>query len=223
MSTFLIKTLALITMVIDHLGFYLIKDEELYTIFRLIGRISAPLFFFAFTIGFINTSNRIKYIKRLFLFSIIMFVGNNLISILFNKYIYSNIFITLLLSALFLENIEHNKNKKTKILINLIIIILFSYVEYSYLALFCICIFYFYNKSVLSFKKLKCDICLLISYLLVTILYCIITQNYIQIFMIVSIIPILYYNGKKGYNNKFIKYFYYIFYVLHIWIFALFS
>ena len=37
----------------------------------------------------------------------------------------------------------------------------------------------------------------------------------------ISVIPFLYlYNGERGLNNKFSKYFFYIFYPLHLWIIA---
>lgn len=224
MTTFLLKLIALFFMIIDHIGAYFIKNEELNTLFRLFGRISAPLFFFLFTVGFIKTKNREKYGRRLFLSAIIMYIGNTILYYIFNIDISANILITLSLGFLFLQNLELNKNNKIKcILAGTIICTLFYFVEYSYLALLCIITFYFYNKATENFSKNKCNMFLLIIYSLISIIYPFVTKNYIQSFMILSILPILYYNGKQGKNNKFIKNFYYVFYILHIWIFEIIS
>ncbi len=63
-----LKLIALITMFIDHIG-YIIYPE--YRFFRIIGRISFPIFAFALANGFRYTSNRKKYAFRLFIFAII--------------------------------------------------------------------------------------------------------------------------------------------------------
>lgn len=224
MTTFLLKLIALFFMIIDHIGVYFIKNEELNALFRLFGRISAPLFFFLFTVGFIKTKNREKYGKRLFISAIIMYMGNVIINYIFNIDISANILLTLSLGFIFLQNLELNKNNKIKcIVIGALICSLFYFVEYSYLALLCITTFYFYNKALENFNKNKCNMFLLIIYSAISIIYPFVTKNHIQCFMILSILPIIYYNGKQGKTNKFIKSFYYIFYVLHIWTFEIIS
>ena len=41
-------------------------------------------------------------------------------------------------------------------------------------------------------------------------------------FLFILVVPfILLYNGKRGINNKFSKYLFYIFYPLHLWIIAI--
>lgn len=222
MSSSILKLLALIFMIIDHIGVYFIKNPELNTIFRTFGRMSAPLFFFVFTIGFIHTTNREKYKQRLFVSALIMEIGKILLKLTMGITITANILFTLWLGFLFLENIENYKKEKAKSTIVLIILtIMFYYAEYSYLALLCIIAFYFYNKSLQNYNKSKCDMFLLLVYALISIIYPAIKNIPTQAFMILSIIPIIYYNRKKGYNNKIIKNFYYIFYIVHIWIFAI--
>ncbi len=69
-----IKWIAVITMLIDHIGFYFFMNQSqyhiLYTILRIIGRISFPLFAFLIVEGFFQSKNK-KYLFRLILFSVI--------------------------------------------------------------------------------------------------------------------------------------------------------
>ena len=64
----LLKIVALLTMLIDHVG-YLYFPEEM--IFRTIGRIAFPIFAYQVAIGFQKTSNRSRYALRLFVFALI--------------------------------------------------------------------------------------------------------------------------------------------------------
>jgi len=68
MSAFQIKLLALITMVIDHVGVFLFPDIQL---LRMIGRISFPLFAWLIANGAMHTKNINNYLKRLLMFAII--------------------------------------------------------------------------------------------------------------------------------------------------------
>ena len=59
MSTTMLKIIALITMIIDHIGLYIPNTSEY---LRYIGRISAPIFLFCSVLGYINTHNKKKYL-----------------------------------------------------------------------------------------------------------------------------------------------------------------
>lgn len=73
MSQRAIKRIALITMVIDHIGAF-IPGMPMW--FRYIGRISAPLFFFCCAWGFEHTHSKEKFILRLYIAGIVMEIGN---------------------------------------------------------------------------------------------------------------------------------------------------
>ena len=61
-----LKIIALITMTIDHIGFFLLTpDTTLYLATRIIGRIAFPLFAFMIVEGFFHTRDLAGYIKRL--------------------------------------------------------------------------------------------------------------------------------------------------------------
>ncbi len=67
-DTGLLKTVAFITMLADHVGYLFFSDE---IIWRLIGRISFPLFAYCLVLGFLHTKDVKKYFIRLGAFSLI--------------------------------------------------------------------------------------------------------------------------------------------------------
>lgn len=60
-----LKIIALVTMLIDHIGAIFFPDQMLW---RTIGRIAFPIFSWQLVEGFVHTSNRSRYALRLFLF-----------------------------------------------------------------------------------------------------------------------------------------------------------
>lgn len=75
LNTFQIKVIALILMVIDHIGSFLFPEI---LVFRWIGRLSAPLFLFCLVHGLDYTKNKKAYLLRLYGFA----VGTELLWIL---------------------------------------------------------------------------------------------------------------------------------------------
>jgi len=78
LSGFILKIMAIIFMTLDHVGYYLEKYENLYvisSIFRILGRLSFPLFIFLLVEGIIHTSNIKKYFLRLSLLALAFFIG----------------------------------------------------------------------------------------------------------------------------------------------------
>ena len=63
-SSFELKLIALICMIIDHVGYYFVNSisVNMYTACRIIGRISMPIFLFLIVQGYIHTRNFKKYI-----------------------------------------------------------------------------------------------------------------------------------------------------------------
>lgn len=217
LSNFDLKILAIITMTIDHIGAIMYPNID---IFRIIGRISFPIFAFLLVEGFKHTSNKLKYFLRLILFAIIT---QSIYDYAFNNH-ELNILFTFSLSFLLLSSLEFIKkiiSKYSKGIENYlyktvfysliyILFVLFSIilnVDYQALGISLVFIFYLVPNLYLSF---------LLYLLAVTFL----ATNTIQFYSLLSFIFIYMYNGEKGKN---IKYFFYLYYPLHLLILKLFA
>ncbi|MGC2938294.1 TraX family protein [Enterococcus faecalis] len=114
LTGFQLKIIGLITMVIDHLAeFFNFLGVPLW--FHWIGRITAPIFLFESSEGFVHTSDRKKYMLRL----LIGFWGMNFINLILNEYflvnediIANNIFSTLFLGTVYMQSIAYLKERK---------------------------------------------------------------------------------------------------------------
>ncbi len=226
MSSYTLKLIALIIMVIDHIGhFFPYIDGMVYM--RIIGRLAMPVFFYMLVEGYVHTKDLEQYKMRLLLFSIIMFSGNLLILSLIEfldidiylGYTMSplspNIFLSMFLGLNIIENLEKivKKDYDFKNIIKLFLAMFLSiFTEASYYGILMCIVFFVFRDD-----KVKKSILYVVGSLIICFLY----QNYIQIFMVFAIFLILLYNGQKG--KKAMKYFFYVFYMAHIWIFSLLS
>ena len=217
LSNFDLKIIAIITMTIDHIGAIVYPNID---IFRIIGRVSFPIFAFLLVEGFNHTSNKLKYFLRLILFAIIT---QPIYDYTFNNH-ELNILFTFSLSFLLLSSLEFIKkiiNKCSKGIENYLyktvfyslIYILFTLfsiilnVDYQALGISLVFIFYLVPNLYLSF----------LLYLLAVIF---LATNTIQFYSLLSFLFIYMYNGEKG---KSIKYFFYLYYPLHLLILKLFA
>ncbi|KGA95780.1 membrane protein [Alkalihalobacillus alcalophilus ATCC 27647 = CGMCC 1.3604] len=67
-----LKLLAVIAMVVDHASIWLVPDDTTLAIFaRGFGRLAAPIIGYMIAEGYFYTSNKQKYLKRLFIFALI--------------------------------------------------------------------------------------------------------------------------------------------------------
>lgn len=73
MTVFTLKIIAVVSMLIDHLGYFLLSrglvGYELYTAMRSVGRLAFPIYAFLLVNGFDKTSDRRRYLSRLVLFA----------------------------------------------------------------------------------------------------------------------------------------------------------
>lgn len=109
LTTFQLKLLALLFMTIDHLGAYasgIPLFAQHYTLLRILGRISAPLFLFAIVQGAIHTKSKVKYFLRLYLAGVGIGIFDTVFYILWGKALampkFGNIFFTFAFVVLYI-------------------------------------------------------------------------------------------------------------------------
>lgn len=75
MSVFVLKIIALASMIIDHTGYFMgshsLINWDTYTLLRSIGRVAFPIYCFLLVNGFDKTSDRQRYLARLMLFAVL--------------------------------------------------------------------------------------------------------------------------------------------------------
>lgn len=213
---FQLKMIMVILMLLDHIAQFM-PDIPIW--FHYLGRIVAPIFFFILVEGFIHTSNREKYMKRLFIWGLIMFGGSRLLEFIFpyDSYIPNNIFLSLAFCFALLyiiDLIKKAEESKAKLTIYAIIVGFFGlFTEASFLGIGMVLIFYYFRENKLALS---------ISYIILSSIFILGDFSYENIFlinyqwmMVFSLPFILMYNGERG---RSLKYFFYAFYPAHIWI-----
>ena len=215
MNSFQIKVLAVVSMIVDHVGFVFFPQV---TIFRVFGRLAFPLFAFLAGVGFTKTSNKRNYFFRLASFAVISQIPYIwMIRAGGGEGLQLNIFFTLSFGLLVLSLIERYKNKVSAVLIIILFFVLFDSIfrfEYGAYGLLLMLSNYLFLNS-----KIK-GIFSILSISFLNILYRIVyLGTHLQIYAL-SVIPIMYmYNGEKG-NDKYKNWFYYI-YPVHMLVIAL--
>ncbi len=195
-----LKIIALVTMLIDHIGFLLYPHQ---VIFRIIGRISFPIFCLLLARGFRRTSNRKKYALRMLIFAFIsqvpyhFFSPNDL-----------NIFFSLFAGILIIWMYE-SKSPISAFLLPLIAF--FTPLQYGMYGLYMMLIFYVFKE-----KKSRC----IPALLLINAIHFVIFKNIIQLWSLLVIIPIVF---EIDIDFRVPKWFSYIFYPAHITILLMIS
>lgn len=194
LNTDFLKLIAAVTMFIDHIGAVLFPDILM---FRIIGRISFPLFAYCLVVGFLYTSNIKKYALRLLIFGII---SQPIHVFTFDvSWAQLNILPTLLMGLILLYCL---REKKWFIFILLIVSVFFINFNYGIEGILLIILFYVFRNH--TFAALISTSLLLIKPLF---------YGHIQGFAVFCIPFIFFHTNVKVKLNK---YFYYLFYPLHL-------
>lgn len=206
MDTNFLKIIAIISMVIDHTGYALFSND---LIMRSIGRIAFPLFTYCAMIGYFKTKNLKKYIMRLLFIGLI---SQPIYMILFNTY-NPNIMFTIILEVLLYYSLD---NKKWLFLPFFVVLSFIFRVDYALTYLFLVPIFYYFRSN--KFIIFLAYIAFYFNYAISDIIY----PNNIPACITscaIFALPFILINTKT--NVKINKYFFYIFYPLHLLIILL--
>ncbi|NQM37753.1 beta-carotene 15,15'-monooxygenase [Streptococcus suis] len=225
-------------MVLDHLKF--IPDfipDQLSLIFHMITRCVAVFFAYMLVEGYLHTRNVKAYLLRLYGAAGLMATGNTLINRLYQSkgiYISNNIFLTLAVGLTMLICLkEFKNNSRTRqviqvVLAGLCLIVGSAFTEGGAVVLPFILITYLGRKT--PFKRNFAYIMLALLLLLSSyhpyesIEMTIQMMLYNADWLFILILPILgLYNGQAGPRTTFSRYFFYIFYPLHLWLLATFA
>lgn len=202
LSGFDLKCIAVFSMLVDHIGAYLYPSEIW---MRYVGRLAFPIFGFLIVEGFFHTRDVKKYMGRLFVFALISEVPYDLVR--YNTPVYKdhqNIFFTLLLALIcicVLQTMQEHMLSACAVL--LAVGALTHYIikpDYGIGGIVMILCFY-------VFRRQTAELCLSVA--VINICY----YDNIQRAGALALLPILFYNGKKGPSAK---YFFYVFYPVHL-------
>ncbi len=208
-------------MIVDHVtSVFFSADAISYILIKLVGRVAAPAMCFALAQGFIHTSDRKKYLLRLIVFAVISQIPYSYYmsgSIWFPT---GNMLFTLACSFLLLEVVKHYKNLGIlSIPIAICILYIATFTDWFVFGPLFTLSFYL-NKGNKDLQAL-CHACISFLSLGYSAYVCI--QHglpwYSQVWQIgaILIIPIIYlYNGQLGRKTSFNKWFFYLFYPLHL-------
>lgn len=183
-----LKAVACLFMLIDHIGAFLIPALP---IFRIIGRLSMPLFAYQLIIGYTHTSDQYRYFKRLTLLAFISQIPYSLL----RGYQLNTLF-TFLFALLLIWSIDH------KSIYGLLLLPFIPFCSYGLYGILTVFIFH-YSKS--FWKSLS-------RFSGITILYCLILGIWQQLFAVFSFLFIY-----RPLSIKIIsKRFFYLFYPVHL-------
>lgn len=234
-----LKIIACILMAIDHIGYILFPYNDL---FRIIGRLAYPIFAFMIAEGVKHTKNKLRYFLTMLgfgaLFQIVMYI--------YAKDTFMGIFITFSLAIpacyalqFFKKSILDTTSKpKIKVLSGVILVLsvgaiylINQFVDIDYGFFGCILpliitLFHFSNNSrpnspSIVYEKIKVldnhylsVLMLALGLIGVWLMGVPISIKPLQPFSFLSIPLLLLYNGKRGKYKM--KYFFYIFYPVHL-------
>lgn len=205
MNNLSLDLVALITMVIDHIGAcYNIKT------FRYIGRLAFPIYAFKISEGYIHTKNNKRYLLRLLIFAAISEIPYQLFKYNNISLTFSNVYVTLLLGLISLDVLKKNQNKIKKIVAVVLICICAELLgsDYGSKGVRLIIIFYLtHNRRLMQF-------------IFVSILW-IFSYKLYGIFGVLSLGIIWMYKPSKYIKYRISKYFWYWIYPLHLVVFLL--
>lgn len=218
-SSGLLKIIAIITMLIDHVGAAVLwrylnftGDWSLYPLYyamRQIGRIAFPIYCFTLIEGLERTHHRGKYLGRMFAFALISEIPFDLaFKSQVIEFTYQNVFFTLTIALAAMIGLEWVREKMQSLtgqcVLNLLIIVAsmaLAYImqtDYDCLGVCCILIMYFLRKN----RRAE------------------LIAGYVAFLLLLgewsafpAFIALAFYRGRKGFSAKF---FFYGFYPVHL-------
>lgn len=217
----ILKIIACVTMLIDHsagvLYYNRLIDYSTYLLLRTIGRIAFPIFGFLVVEGYKHTRNIRKYQLRLLIVALLSELPYQMYSQVLFRDSGHNVIWLFLLSTLLFEGWEKSKGKIPES-IGMIILTMISAViaektgiDYGMFGLLYMLVIYWGKYRILLGAGITISYSVLIA------------NNPYQLPCLFAIIPLCFYNGKRGRKNRMIQYGFYLIYPLQyvLWLLML--
>lgn len=207
MSTFVLKLIAVISMLIDHTGAVLFPEEVW---FRIVGRLAFPIFCFLIAEGYTHTRNVKRYAFRLFLFALLSEIPFDLL--FFDSWFDisgQNVFFTLFLGlcAVWVADILKSRWPVPAFLCAGLFAAAAQLLCTDYGAFGVALIVAFFLCRDKDFLKTA-------AFLLLNTGDALLNDSMVQLYAAPAVLPILLYNGKPGKYRM--KVFFYLFYPCHL-------
>lgn len=240
-----LKLIAVIAMLIDHTAAVVVEHMifqlhsyitwsmvftdpfvTVYWIMRIIGRLAFPIYIFLLIQGLEHTRNKWKYLLRLFLLALISEIpfdfafnlsSRQVFSGKIIEFTYQNVFFTLtigLLTIIGMQSIEKTKlNIGLKILIDFVFTVLgmglafLLQTDYGEIGVLAIVMMYLLRRQPMWAVAATCVVLLFSSYL--------------EISAFLILLPLAFYNGKRGWKLKWVFYIFYPVHLLVLWLICL--
>lgn len=214
-SAAVLKWIAVVTMVIDHFAaavYWQMADSsyDVYFVMRKVGRIAFPIYCFLLVEGFYHTRNVAKYLRNCFLFALLSEIPFDMA--IFGRVVYpqgQNVYFTLCvgLGALILLDRYRARHETRYVLLRLLIIAAAACVgevldvDYHWKGVLFIILFYYIRNAQEWIRNLA-----------------VIFAFAYEVTAPLAVIPIHFYNGKRG---RQMKYLFYAIYPVHLLVFGL--
>lgn len=220
MNRNLIKYIAALAMVIDHVGLLFVPiSTPLGVIMRVIGRLTAPIMCYFICQGYIHTHSKKKYGIRLFVFAVISQIPFAYMVYGYFWKLHFNVIATFFFCFLALLALDKLKSPALKIFSIACVMVLSDFCDWGLMApLWTIC-FYLLKDNKDKMSLWYCILCLFWCVRCCCVSYSGGGEWYDSLWQLGSLLalPVInLYNGEKGKNNKFSKWFFYWFYPLHM-------
>ena len=210
----MLKTIALVSMTVDHIGFCFFADNRiplfavfgfeitLYSLARAIGRLAFPIYAFLVSEGMKHTRDRKKYIQTLLFFAVISEIPWNLVHTGELFYSRQNVYFTLFLGAAgiyVLNEFGSTPVKQVFLLLYMVYAALYANIDYGLKGFALILLFYVLPENKLALAVTGTAL-----------------MDNFRYLGGLAFIPISMYNGKRGFiNSKILKYAFYLYYPVH--------
>ncbi len=229
MNGFALKITAILLMLLDHMSIGSLSVGGL--TLRFFGRIAFPIFAYLLVEGFHYTQKSGRtgaYLKRLFLFAVLSEIPFNLlITGDWLNFEHQNVFFTLAIGLCTLWILEKSLQEKKEyiavaVVLASVVLVHFLHTDYAERGLLLIILFYLLREK--KWGVAVAVLCFCFFALLPIPLYWnpdiywlqFKIFSWFQLGSLLSIPLLMAYNGKRGYNSRFMKWFFYAFYPVHM-------